>query len=201
MTAASTVPSVDDVQKFHGHMCLGLALGYRVAIEGLAELGVARSEDEELVAVVENDSCAVDAIQVVLGCTFGKGNLVFRDWGRRVYTFYSRHRETGVRVSEHYNGFADDPEWAALRERAAAGDESPETREALATRTEAHIRAILNGPRDAVLTVSSVPFDPPAMAQIESSEPCEACGEPTMASRLVEHGGRRICRACVPAGG
>lgn len=199
MTGASAVPTIDEVQRFHGHMCPGLALGYRVAVEALAELGATRSEDEELVAVVENDSCAVDAIQLVLGCTFGKGNLIFRDWGKWVYTFYSRQREAGIRVSQHYGGFANDPEWSALRERIAAGDESPEARQALAARNEVHMRAILEGPRDAVLTVTPVPFDPPAMARIEPSEPCEACGELTMASRLVEHEGRRICRACVSA--
>jgi len=40
-----------------------------------------RSKDEELVAIVENISCAFDAIQVINGCTCGKGNLVFKDMG------------------------------------------------------------------------------------------------------------------------
>ncbi|NOZ25951.1 MAG: formylmethanofuran dehydrogenase, partial [Nitrospirae bacterium] len=70
----------EDAVRFHGHVCPGLALGYRVSDLVLRELGP-RSEDEELVAIVENNSCAVDAIQVMTGCTFGKGNLIFRDYG------------------------------------------------------------------------------------------------------------------------
>ncbi|NIT04240.1 formylmethanofuran dehydrogenase, partial [Candidatus Saccharibacteria bacterium] len=47
--------SFDDVVEFHGHLCPGLAIGFRVARAALDELGQ-RAEDEELVAVVENDS-------------------------------------------------------------------------------------------------------------------------------------------------
>jgi len=84
---------------FHGHECKGLAWGYKVAMYALEKLGYDRSQDEELVAIVENDSCAIDAIQFVTGCTFGKGNLIFRDYGKHVYTFYSRNTGRGIRIS------------------------------------------------------------------------------------------------------
>ncbi|NTV15797.1 MAG: formylmethanofuran dehydrogenase, partial [Desulfobulbaceae bacterium] len=83
-------PTFEDAARFHGHTCPGLAFGFRVARVAIRELGLSRAEDEELVAVVENDSCAVDAIQVLTGCTFGKGNLIFRDHGKQVYTFFKR---------------------------------------------------------------------------------------------------------------
>jgi formylmethanofuran dehydrogenase subunit E-like metal-binding protein len=66
-----------EVVQFHGHLCPGLALGYRVAKAALRELKADRPQDEELVAVVENDSCAADAIQFITGCTFGKETLSF----------------------------------------------------------------------------------------------------------------------------
>ena len=96
-------PDLRDVIQFHGHLCPGLALGYRVAKAALRELKTDRPHDEELVAVVENDSCAVDAIQFVTGCTFGKGNLVFRDHGKHVYTFFNRKDRTG---SPHIRGLS-----------------------------------------------------------------------------------------------
>ena len=52
---------------------------------------------------MENDSCAVDAIQVVTGCTFGKGNLIFFDFGKQSYTFASRDSGEAVRVSMKSN--------------------------------------------------------------------------------------------------
>ncbi len=93
-----------DIVSFHGHECPGLAVGYRMARAAMDELAPARSEDEELVAIVENNACGVDALQCVTGCTFGKGNLVFRDYGKQVYTLYSRARGEAVRVLFHGQG-------------------------------------------------------------------------------------------------
>jgi formylmethanofuran dehydrogenase subunit E len=49
-----------------------------------------RSEDEETVAVCENDSCAIDALQIVLGTVAGKGNLIIQDYGKNAFTVLSR---------------------------------------------------------------------------------------------------------------
>ncbi|MDD3408957.1 MAG: formylmethanofuran dehydrogenase subunit E family protein [Methanobacteriaceae archaeon] len=87
-----------EVTKFHGHVCPGSALGYRVAKTAMIKLNVSKSGDEELVAICENDSCAVDAIQVVTGCTFGKGNFIFKDYGKHVYTFYNRENGENIRI-------------------------------------------------------------------------------------------------------
>ena len=86
MTIPLTPEQITGTIDFHGHLCPGLAWGIRVSEAALAMLGP-RSQDEELVAVVETDSCAVDAIQYLTGCTFGKGNLRYLDHGQNVFTF------------------------------------------------------------------------------------------------------------------
>lgn len=63
---------------FHGHTCGGLAIGFQAARRAAALLGLTFSKDEEVVCVAENDACGIDAIQAVLGCSAGKGNLLFR---------------------------------------------------------------------------------------------------------------------------
>jgi formylmethanofuran dehydrogenase subunit E len=50
------------------------------------------------VAIVENDAYGVDAVQIVAECSFGKGNLAFRDVGNHVDTFFSRATGRGVRA-------------------------------------------------------------------------------------------------------
>ena len=89
----------DDLIAFHGHSCPGLAIGYRMANAALSFLSQGRAADEELVAIVENDACGVDALQYLTGCTFGKGNLIFKDYGKNVYTLYCRKSRKGVRVA------------------------------------------------------------------------------------------------------
>ena len=60
----------EDLKKcieFHGHLCPGLIYGYIVAKAAMDLLKLNRSRDEEVVAISENDSCAVDALQILLG--------------------------------------------------------------------------------------------------------------------------------------
>ena len=83
---------------FHGHVCMGLARGCRVA-QAAMQVFKERDIDEELVAIVENDSCSIDAIQVLIGCTLGKGNLIYRDYGKSVYTFIRRRDKKAIRVT------------------------------------------------------------------------------------------------------
>jgi len=93
--------SYQDTAKFHGHSCPGLAMGYRLAIAALDKLKSIRSEDEEIVVIVENDACGTDAVQFLSGCTFGKGNFVFKDYGKMVYTFFCRISGKAIRASRN----------------------------------------------------------------------------------------------------
>jgi len=60
-------------------------------------MDLTRAVDEEIVAVCENDSCAVDALQVLLGTAAGKGNLIIKDFGKNAYTVLSRSRRQAYR--------------------------------------------------------------------------------------------------------
>jgi hypothetical protein len=53
----------EQIIRFHGHLCPGLAIGYRAAKIAAANLQADRSEDEELVAIVETDACGIDAFR------------------------------------------------------------------------------------------------------------------------------------------
>ena len=90
--------AVEEVVRFHGHQCPGLAIGIQAGRLALREIG-SHSPDEEVVAVVETDMCAVDGIQYLTGCTFGKGNLIHRNWGKNAYTFFRRSDGRAVRIA------------------------------------------------------------------------------------------------------
>jgi formylmethanofuran dehydrogenase subunit E len=182
-----------DTIQFHGHLCPGLALGYRVAKAALRELDAERPEDEELVAVVENDSCAVDAIQYMTGCTFGKGNLVFHDYGKHVYTFYNRRAGRAVRISEDYRGFESDDRYARLKEREAAGEDVSRERKELLMDKAA---AILKAGEQELMRIAVQTSAPPPAARIRSSVRCSRCGERFMESRGRVKGGKIVCIPC-----
>ena len=84
--------------EFHGHKCPGLAIGYKVSEAAKEKMGLSFSKDEEIVCVVENDACCVDAVQVLTGCSIGKGNLIHKDSGKMAFTFFNRKNGEGVRI-------------------------------------------------------------------------------------------------------
>jgi formylmethanofuran dehydrogenase subunit E len=84
--------------RFHGHICPGLMIGFSASLYAMELLDLEFSEDEEVVCIVENDSCSVDAIQSVLGCTVGKGNLLFHMRGKQAFSFYNRNTGKSVRL-------------------------------------------------------------------------------------------------------
>jgi len=189
-------PTIEEVVRFHGHCCPGLALGFRVATLALERLRGSRAEDEEMVAVVENDSCAVDAIQVVTGCTFGKGNFLYYPYGKHVYTFYRRATGEGIRIAEEYRGFEEDPTFGVLRQRVSSGQATPEEQADFRAKMRAKTEAILAAPAEEFLTITSAHHPMPAHARIESSERCADCQETVMASHLVEAHGKKLCQEC-----
>jgi formylmethanofuran dehydrogenase subunit E len=83
---------------FHGHACGGLTIGYKAALYAMELLELNRSENEEIICVSENDACCVDAIQVILGCSVGKGNLLFHMRGKMAFSFYERKSGKSVRL-------------------------------------------------------------------------------------------------------
>lgn len=83
---------------FHGHVCPGLTIGYRAALYAMDLLELTFSDDEQVVCIAENDACGVDAIQAILGCSIGKGNLLFHMRGKQAFSFYNRKTGKSVRL-------------------------------------------------------------------------------------------------------
>lgn len=182
-----------DTIQFHGHLCPGLALGYRVAKAALRELMTDRPLDEELAAVVENDSCAADAIQFITGCTFGKGNLVFRDYGKHVYTFYNRASGRGIRISEDFRGFEGDQRFQDIRNRQEKGEDVSREKQVLMMEKAT---AILKAEENDILTIATISSFPPEKAKVRRSLRCTVCGEKFMESRGRVRNGKIVCIPC-----
>jgi formylmethanofuran dehydrogenase subunit E len=159
---------------FHGHSCPGLAIGYRMTKAALAFLAGSRSADEELAAIVENNACGVDALQYLSGCTFGKGNLIFKDYGKHVYTLYDRTSKRGVR--------------AVFNDRAITKDMRKDR--------ERFTSWLLTAPEEEIVVLQEVRIDEPEAARIMKSVPCAFCGESVMETRTRQINGKLACIPC-----
>lgn len=181
---------------FHGHFCPGLAIGYRAARIALERFVESRAEDEELVVVVENDACGVDAVQVLTGCTFGKGNLIHRDYGKQVFYFFSRKKNKGIRISLKNDVMNVSEETRILMKKANENRLSEEESRRLSDMRREKACRFLEMSDEELFAVAEVDTPPPEKARITASEPCENCGEPTMITKLKNINGKKLCFEC-----
>jgi len=97
-----TMPEYEQLAKAaHGHLCAGQVLGLRMALHGLALLGIDDPmgvDRKRLITYVEIDRCATDAIGVVTGCRVGKRALKVVDFGKMAATFCDLRDERAVRL-------------------------------------------------------------------------------------------------------
>jgi len=177
-----------DIQRcvtFHGHLCPGLVYGALVAREAVRLLRIERALDEEIVTISENDSCAVDGLQVLLGTTAGKGNLIVKDFGKNAYTVLHRDRRQAYRFCRKtayaYSGKHPE-EFRRLEAALTAG-----TADAVQRKRQKQLKAadLLAKPFEAVFDTTAVEASIPPYARLAPSKPCAACGEMTMATKMV----------------
>ena len=192
---------VKDFEKcveFHGHICPGLSIGYRASQAGMEWLKEHKAEDEEIVAIVETNACGADAVQVLTGCTFGKGNFFFKDYGKQVFTLISRGSGDGIRVALKSGALDLSEEHRRLMEKIRTGQATESEKQRFQVIHQERAREILTKPLNGLFDLKPVNEPLPPKAVIEPSKPCEICGEPTMGSKLTHADGKQLCGACLP---
>lgn len=182
-----TLPEYEEMAKAaHGHLCAGQILGLRMALHGLALLGLddpTGAQRKRLITYVEIDRCATDAITVVTGCRLGKRALKLLDFGKMAATFCDLETGRAVRLSARESS----------RERAA------ELYPDIGEKNRQQMAAYRTMPDDELFSVEWVtvrigPEDLPGHRRGRVT--CAACGEAVSFRREVEVEGRTLCRAC-----
>ncbi len=193
--------STDLIQQtinFHGHSCPGLAFGIRAS--ELAMRYFNRASDEEIVAVVETDMCAVDAIQFLTGCTFGKGNLIHLDYGKNAFTFYRRHDGKGMRIMTRPNIFPkDSDELDTLQKKMIGNRLTPEEQKRYKKLMESRVKHIMGAKLEELFEAKPANGPVPKKARILESLICQSCGEMVMESRTRTFLGKTFCIPCFNA--
>ncbi|HVO19181.1 MAG TPA: FmdE family protein [Anaeromyxobacter sp.] len=178
-------PSLDDfagllaqAERFHGHVCPGIAIGTRMAMAGLRWLGIRdpRGADRRrLIVFVEMDRCATDAILSATGCSPGRRSMKVLDYGKMAATFVDLESGRAVRLAAR-------PPREDGRE--AGRDFAVVPDEELFTWAEVEV----------ALRPEDLPGKPVRTCL------CADCGERVMDGREVVSGGRSLCRPCAEGG-
>jgi formylmethanofuran dehydrogenase subunit E len=183
----------------HGHFCPGLAMGVKAATRAVKELGVKSTGMEEVVAIVEINSCFSDGVQFVSGCSFGNNALIYRDYGKTAFTLAKRNGEA-VRVSFKADSrFLEEhePEAMELFQKVVAkrqGTESDAARLKELWRQASF--KMLDAPDDELFTIQRVTIQLPAYSPIFASVRCSLCGEVVTEPRTITKDGKPVCIPC-----
>jgi formylmethanofuran dehydrogenase subunit E len=170
----------------HGHICAGQILGIRMAICGLAHLGLedpTGKDRKRLITYVEIDRCATDAIGVVTGCRLGKRALKFRDFGKMAATFCDLEAGRSVRV-------------AALE---SSKDRARELYPHIESKNQQQMLAYREMPEKDLFDIQWVQVDigPQELPGYKAGRiVCAECGEGINFGREVHVEERTLCKAC-----
>nr|WP_319540676.1 FmdE family protein [uncultured Methanospirillum sp.] len=194
---SKNLASYDEAVRFHGHSCPGLAYGYQAALYAMKELLSDRAADEEIVAIVENDACGVDAIQVMTGCTIGKGNLIYRDLGKHAWSFILRDGSDAVRIcTKPEEAMNHDQESIDLRDKVFGGTPTPEEEAKFHELMEKQVQRLLLSRPEEIFTLKRIKPDIPEKARLFDTVQCSVCGEMVAEHRARLMKGKPVCLTC-----
>lgn len=156
--------------ELHGHKCPGLAIGVRAAVEAKRILEIENIQDKNLYCAAENSACYIDGIQALIGCTFGKGNLIYRYTGKSAFTFYHNSAGKSIRM--------------VMRDLDFSGDRSAMT------------EYILTAPLEEVFDIGEPRFALPQGPVHSPGIKCSVCGEKAEEHTMRVKDGQIVCIDC-----
>ena len=180
-----------------GHLCLGLPLGIKMSRKGLRLMGMVDPKERDgLVVFVENNRCAVDAVQVTTGCSMGSRRLKVFEYGKSAATFRDRESERAIRVFARPE-LNSEAVRLAVAEGVISGDDRPEPTSQAGRR--ALMNAFMKMGEDQIFDSRSVRIRDVAKYARGTAVPranCFKCGEEIIDGRGILRAGRTLCVAC-----
>ena len=93
-------PELKRYARIHGHICFGLAMGYRAGKIAREEFGVSSTKDKgEMVVWVETGNCAQDGVELITLCTCQDiGKLMLKENTKYVFIFFHQGLNKALRL-------------------------------------------------------------------------------------------------------
>jgi len=186
-------------QKFHGHKCPAMPMGLRVGAAALNKLGIERAKDGQVVALVDlgDDHCATcyaDGLQVILGTTFGKGNIKKTHKGKWAVIVVDKATGKAVRVTPKAEAMQANKQTSFFKDYREKGIPASKVPDEV---IEPLVTKVMGAADDDLIIVSEV-FDYNLELHPHSfnSFVCEECGEMTVMEYGRIKGEKKVCIDC-----
>ncbi len=186
-------------QKFHGHKCPAMPMGLRVGAAAMNKLGVERTGDGDIIAILDlgEDHCATcyaDGIQVITGCTYGKGNIKKTHKGKWAVTLVEKKTHWAVRITPTATAMMANKQSPFFTEYRGKGVPAtkvpPEVVEPL-------VKRVMTLPDKELFNISDVfVCDFKEKPHSFNGFVCEECGEMTVMEYGRIKGDKKVCIDC-----
>jgi len=174
-------------------------MGLRVGAAAMNALDVERAKDGQLLALIEIGvrhcaTCFADGIQIITGCTFGKGNLRRLDYGKWALTLIDKETSRAVRVAVRAEMMAANKQTDFFQNYRMKGIPASQVPEEIA---QPLVDRVLNASVDQLVRVSEV-FEYRIQDAPHSFDSfvCEICGEMVAEPYGRLMGDKKVCIPC-----
>ena len=186
-------------QFFHGHKCPAMPMGLRVGAAAMNELGVDRANDGQLVALVEIGdnhcaTCFADGLQMITGCTMGKGNIRKLHHGKWGVTLVDSATGRAVRVAPKAEAMLANKQtefFTKYREKGVPASRVPDEV------VEPLVQKVMNAPAEMILNIGEVcDYELERAPHTFAGFVCEVCQEMTVEGYGRPMNGMKVCQPC-----
>lgn len=186
-------------QKFHGHKCPAMPLGLRAGAAAMNKLGIERAKDGQIIAFVDlgDDHCATcyaDGLQVIMGTTFGKGNIKKTHKGKWAVTVVDKKTKKAVRVTPKAEAMLANKQTPFFKDYREKGIPASKVPPGI---VDPLVVKVMSAPQEMLFNISKVfDYDLRESPHSFNSFVCEECGEMT----VMEYGrvkiDKKVCQDC-----
>jgi formylmethanofuran dehydrogenase subunit E len=187
----------DWVWEFHGHRCPFMPIGYRMGRIAMEKLGVGKVKDHGAFALSEMgighpQTCMMDGIQAVTGCTYGKLMMERLNYGKVAMVLYAPGKGA-VRISAlpEFQDELGQKEFFAYRKKGIEPSQIPPSV------VEEAVRVVLETPEEKMFKVEKLEgfaFSRPKSSFNKGK--CSSCGEYVFERYLRMANGKQTCIPC-----
>ncbi|ADL12323.1 tRNA (N6-threonylcarbamoyladenosine(37)-N6)-methyltransferase TrmO [Acetohalobium arabaticum] len=187
--------------ELHGHFCPYVSLGVIAGAYALDELGLKSAGMEDVVAIVETNSCFSDGVQYATGCSFGNNALIYRDYGKTAVTVAKRDG-TGIRlyVKDNDELLSEYPEAEELFDKVIVNRAgTKEDKKRINQLWNEIAFELIRKPVDELFNIEEVNAELSEYAPIFEDAFCNDCGEKIMGPKAVSKEDKDLCISCADA--
>lgn len=185
--------------QLHGHKCPAMPSGLRVGAAAMNALGVQRAKDGQLLALVELGdnhcaTCFADGVQMITGCTFGKGNIKKLHYGKWGVTLVETKTGRAVRVTPTADAMLANKKSKFFTEYRMKGIPASQVPKEV---VEPLVEKVMTIPDEQMLLVSEIfHYDIPKKADSFNGFVCDECHEMTVEGFGRPFEDKKVCQPC-----